>query len=376
MNFAFSDEQEAFRTTLRRFLDERSNSEAVREAIESDRGHDPEVWRRMAEDLGLQALAIPEAHGGAGFGFLELVIAFEELGRALAPAPYFSTIALAAGAIVNAGTEAQKAALLPSIADGTTIAALALTEPGGGWDADGIGLGYTRTSAGYVLTGAKALVLDGDRANFFVVAARCPGTKGTEGITLFTVPADAPGVEIAPRKALDLTRGLADVTFKAVPATLLGTVDAGWAPLEKTLRQASVCLAAESVGGAQRCLDMAVEYARIRVQFGRPIGSFQAVKHRAVDMLLEVEGARAAAYYAAWAAHEDNPEFTIVAPLAKACCTDAFLAAAAGNIQIHGGIGYTWEHDAHLLYRRAKANDQLLGDASTHRAKLADALGI
>ena len=377
MNFAFSEEQEELRRSVRRFLEDKSPISEVRRLMETTEGYDPKVWAQMGNELGLQSLHIPEAYGGQGYSFVELVVVLEEMGRALLCAPFFASVCLAANAILAAGTEEQKAALLPGIASGETIATVAFTEANGRWDASGVTMEATPDGArGYRIDGTKMFVLDGHVANLIVVAARSAGSGGAEGVSLFTVDAEAPGLTRTALSTMDQTRKQARLEFSGVPATPLGQEGAGWAGLSRTLDQAAVCLAAEQVGGAQRCLDMSVEYAKVRIQFGRPIGSFQAIKHKCADMLLEVESAKSAAYYAGWAAAEDNDELPVVASLAKAYCSEAYFHAAAENIQIHGGIGFTWEHDAHLYFKRAKSSEILLGDATYHRELLAQRIGI
>ena len=377
MNFAFSEEQEELRRSVRRFLEDKSASAEVRRLMETTDGYDPKIWSQMANELGLQSLHIPEAYGGQGFSFVELVVVLEEMGRALLCAPYFSSVCLAANAILNAGTEEQKQALLPGIAAGETIATLAFTEPAGKWDANGITMEATADgSGGYSLSGTKMFVLDGHVANLVVVAARAAGTGGTEGISFFTVAGDAEGLTRTALPTMDQTRKQAKLEFSDVRAQLLGEEGAGWAALSKTLDQAAVCLAAEQVGGAQKCLDMSVDYAKNRIQFGRPIGSFQAIKHKCADMLLEVESSKSAAYYAGWAAAEDNDELPVVASLAKSYCSEAYFHAAAENIQIHGGIGFTWEHDAHLYFKRARSSATLLGDVTSRLDALAELIGL
>ena len=379
MNFAFSEEQEELRRSVRRFLEGKSPIPEVRRLMETTDGYDEAVWAQMGKELGLQSLHIPEAYGGQGYSFVELVVVLEEMGRALLCAPYYASVCLAANAIGNAGTEEEKQALLPGIASGDTIATMAFTEPNGRWDASGITMEAVPASdgaGGYTLSGTKMFVLDGHSAGLVVVAARRPGTEGTDGISFFTVDGGAEGLTRTPLPTMDQTRKQAKLEFAGVPAKLMGEEGAGWPALSKTLDQAAVCLCAEMVGGAQRVLDMSVEYAKVRIQFGRPIGSFQAIKHKCADMLLEVESAKSAAYYAGWAAAEDNDELPVVASLAKAYCSDAYFHAAAENIQIHGGIGFTWEHDAHLYFKRAKSSEILLGDATYHRELLAQRIGI
>ncbi|MET0894237.1 MAG: acyl-CoA dehydrogenase family protein, partial [Acidimicrobiia bacterium] len=336
MNFNFSEEQDQLREAVRRFFDAKSPSSEVRRLMETVDGYDPAVWSQMANELGLQGLHIPEEHGGQGFTFVELAIVLEEMGRTLLCAPYFSTVVLAADAIMNAGTPEQQGELLPGIASGETIATLAFTEPNGKWDASGIEMIATPSGDGSTLDGTKMFVLDGHTANLIVVAARSAGTTDDDGVSFFAVDGDAAGLTRTPLATMDQTRKQAKLEFSGVTATAIGEPGAAWPALSKTLDQAAVALANESVGGAQHVLDMSVEYAKQRVQFGRPIGSFQAVKHKCADMLIEVESSKSAAYYAAWAAAEDNDELPVSASLAKAYCSDAYFHAAAENIQIHG----------------------------------------
>jgi alkylation response protein AidB-like acyl-CoA dehydrogenase len=376
VNFAFSEEQDQLREAVRKFLEAKSPESEVRRLMETTEGYDPAVWQQMANELGLQSLHIPEAYGGQGFTFVELGIVLEEQGRALLCAPYFSTVVLAANAILNAGSDDEKAALLPGIASGETIATLAFTEPNGKWSADGITMEARKDGDGYVLDGTKMFVLDGHTADLIVVVARTAGTSGEDGISFFTVAGDAAGLTRTALATMDQTRKQARLEFAGVQGTPLGVPGTGWSALSTTLDQAAVGISNEMVGGAQFVLEESVQYAKDRVQFGRPIGSFQAIKHKCADMLLEVESAKSAAYYAAWAAAEGNDEAPVVASLAKAYCSDAYFHAAAENIQIHGGIGFTWEHNAHLYFKRAKSSEILLGDATYHRELLAQRIGI
>jgi alkylation response protein AidB-like acyl-CoA dehydrogenase len=371
VNFAFSEEQEELRRTVRAFLEDKSPSAEVRRLMETEEGYDPAVWEQMGSQLGLQGLAIPEEYGGSGYTYVELIVVLEEMGRALLTAPYFSTVALAANAILHAGDDAAKKELLGGIASGETIATLAMTEDSGRWDAEGITATATKAGDGYTIDGHKMFVLDGHTANLIIVAA-----KTGDAVSLFTVAGDAEGLTRTPLATMDQTRKQARLEFSGTPAKLLGTEGEGWPVLSRVLDLAAVALAAEQVGGAQKCLEMSVDYAKVRVQFGRPIGSFQAIKHKCADMLLEVESAKSAAYYAGWAAAELNDELPTVASLAKAYCSDAYFHAAAENIQIHGGIGFTWEHDAHLYFKRAKSSQLLLGDPTYHRELLAQRIGI
>jgi alkylation response protein AidB-like acyl-CoA dehydrogenase len=372
IELAFSPEQEELRRGVRRFLESTSPISRVRTLMETEQGYDPKVWAQMATELELQALAVPEAYGGAGYSFVELGVVLEEMGRALLCAPFFSPICLASPTILAAGTEEQKADLLPGIAAGTTIATLALTEEGGRWDASGVGLRAAAEGGGtYRLEGVKTFVPDGQLADMIVVAARAEGSSGPDGISLFTVAGEAPGISRTPLTTMDLTRKQARVEFAGVRAHLLGAEGAGWAALSTALDQAAACLAAEQVGGAEQCLQMAVEYAKLRVQFGKPIGSFQAIKHRCAEMLVWVEASKSAAYYAGWAAATGAVDLPAAASIAQAYCSEAYFRTAAENIQVHGGIGFTWEHDAHLYFRRAKACEVLLGDPTYHRERLA-----
>ena len=305
MQFSFTEEQEEFRGILRRFLEDKSPTTEVRRLMETDEGYDPDVWRQICQDLGLTAVHIPEAYGGQGFGFVELGIVVEEMGRALLCAPYFASTVLAATAILNAGSEEQKQTLLPDIASGATIATLAFTEDNGRGGMDGVELTATVADGGYKLDGHKSFVLDGHTAGLIVVLARRPGTSGADGLSLFAVQGDADGLDRRLLQTLDPTRKQARLTFDGVAAQLIGEEGAAAGPMAKTLDQATACLANEMVGGAERLRESALEYSQLRVQFGRAIGSFQALKHRSADMLLEVEMAKSAAYYATAAADDD-----------------------------------------------------------------------
>ena len=371
MNFAFTEEQEELRKTVRQFLDAKSPEAAVREQMETDNGFDPAVWSQMGEQLGLQGLIVPEEFGGSGYSYVELGIVLEEMGRALLCAPFFSTVVLAANTLIHSDDAAAQAAHLPGIADGSTIATLAFTEPSGKWDESGITMEATASGDGFTLAGTKMFVIDGHTANLVLVAARTG-----KGVSLFAVEGDAAGLTRTALSTMDQTRKQAKLEFAGTPATLVGTEGEGWTVLSRVLDLAAVGLAAEQVGGAQKVLDMAVEYAKVRVQFGRPISSFQAIKHKCADMLLEVESAKSAAYYGMWCAAELNDELPSVASLAKAYCSEAYFHATAENIQIHGGIGFTWEHPAHLYFKRAKSSELLFGDPTYHRELLAQRIGI
>jgi alkylation response protein AidB-like acyl-CoA dehydrogenase len=371
VNFAFNEEQEELRKTVRQFLEAKSSEAAVREQMDTEAGYDTAVWQQMGEQLGLQGLVIPEEFGGSGYGYIELVVILEEMGRSLLCAPFFSSVVLAANTLIHSGDDQAKADLLPGIATGETIATLAFTEENGRWDEAGITATATADGDTWKLNGTKMYVLDGHTASLLLVAARTAA-----GVSLFAVDGEGAGVTRTALSTMDQTRKQAKVELADAPGRLIGTDGEGWAVLERVLDLAAVALAAEQVGGAQACLDMAVQYAKDRVQFGRPIGSFQAIKHKCADMLLEVESAKSAAYYAGWAASELNDELPSVASLAKAYCSEAYFHAAAENIQIHGGIGFTWEHPAHLYFKRAKSSELLFGDPTYHRELLAQRIGI
>jgi len=370
MKFSFSSEQEEFRSNLRRFLAEHSTTKDVRRLMETEAGWEPDSWRRQNETLGLTALRIPEAYGGHGFGFSELGIVLEEMGRALLCAPYFATAVLATGAIMNAGTEAEKQALLPDIALGETVATLACAEDDGRWDAAATTLIAARSDSGYVLDGHKSFVPDGHTADTIVVLARAPCSTGESGLSFFTVSGDASGLTRRLLKTMDPTRKLARLTFSGVEATLLGEAGEAAAPFGRTMVEAAVCLANEMIGGAERLREDALAYAKMRMQFGRQIASFQSMKHKAADMLLDVELAKSAAYYAAAALDDGDEDVAAIASLAKACASDAYTQTAIHAIQIHGGIGFTWDNDTHLWFKRAKSSEVLFGDASHHREQM------
>jgi alkylation response protein AidB-like acyl-CoA dehydrogenase len=371
-------EQEELRASVRRFLADRAPITAVRALMDSADGGDPAVWEMAGQQLGLPGIAIPEEYGGSGFTFTEQAIVLEELGAALYGGPYLASAVLAAGALLASEDEAAKKAYLPGVASGALIATLAFTEEDGSWEPDATRLTATLVSAGaasgvggWRLDGRKSFVLDGHTAGLILVIGRTEA-----GLSLFAVPADADGLTRTPLPTLDQTRKLARLDFAGVPATLIGADGAGQALLGRTLDIAAIAQAAEQLGGAQRALDMAVEYAKVRHQFGRPIGSFQAIKHRCADLLLEVESLRSAVVYAAAAVAEESAEIPVVAALVKAYASDVYFHVAAENIQIHGGIGFTWEHDAHLYFKRAKASELFLGDATLHRERLATRIGL
>lgn len=370
MKFSFTDEQEQIRAMVRRFLAEQSPTTEIRRLMATDHGWEPDTWQRLSGELGLTSVHIPEDYGGQGLGFVELAIVLEEMGRALLCAPYFASVVLAANAILNAGSEDQKHELLPGIAAGETVATLAFTENNGRWDSAGVALTVTPVGGSYRLSGVKSFVLDGHTADLIIVLARAPGSSGDSGLSFFSVRGDAAGLDRRLLKSVDSTRKLARLTFNDVRGELLGDLGAAAAPFARTLDQAAVCLANEMVGGADQLRQSALDYVMMRVQFGRPIASFQAIKHKCADMLVDVELAKSAAYYAAEAAAESDPELPALASLAKACAADAFMQTARETIQLHGGIGFTWDNDTHLWFKRAKSSEVFLGSPSYHRELL------
>ena len=370
----FTEEHEALRDTVRKFLAERSDEQAVRAQMEGERGFDDGVWQLLAEQVGLTGLIVPEEHGGAGYGYVELGIVAEEMGRALLCAPFLSTAVMATTALLQCGTAVAQKELLPGIAAGSTRATLAWAE--GGWNVADVAVSAREKDGGWTLDGTKQHVVDGTTAEVVLVAAQTG-----EGLGLFRVEADAAGFRHEAVPALDPTRRLATVSFASMPATLLSEGDATEG-LERTIALTLTALASEQVGGAQWCLDAASEYARTRLQFGRPIGSYQGIKHKCAEMLVDVEVAKTAAYHAAQVAADclageaDWDELFEAAHMAKSFCSEAYFHAAAENIQVHGGMGFTWEHPAHLYFKRAKASELLFGDGAHHREALANRLGL
>ncbi|MFE1837907.1 acyl-CoA dehydrogenase family protein [Streptomyces sviceus] len=371
MDFAFSEEQEQLGRTVRTFLTHTSPETEARRLMETPEGFDRALWRRMGTELGLQGLAVPEEYGGAGCGPVEVGVVMEEMGRALLCAPFLSSAVLATTMLLRCADEEARKRLLPGLACGELVGTLALTEDSARWDAAGVRLTARESNGSWLLTGHKTFVLDGATSDVVLTVARTD-----DGIGVFCVEGDAAGLTRAPLPTMDPTRRQARLDYLDVPATRLRTRADGWDLVSEVLDRAAVALAAEQVGVASRALDMAVEYAKVRHQFGRPIGSFQAVKHLLADVLLEVESARAAAHYALLASEYEDPELPAVASLAKAFCSDACVQATEENIQVHGGIGFTWEHPAHLYLKRAKTSQLLFGDPAYHRELLARRIGM
>jgi alkylation response protein AidB-like acyl-CoA dehydrogenase len=359
MNFEFSDDQKQLRDQARRFLAEKCPPKAVRAVLEGKEAYDKALWKGLAE-MGFLGVAIPEEFGGTGAGHLELCVIAEEMGRALAPVPFSSTVYLAAEALMLAGSDAQKQKWLPKIASGEAIGTLALFEGTGNPSAKAVKL----TAANGVLNGVKKPVADGAIADFAIVAART-GTSGREtDIALYLVDLKGGGVEAKTLTNLDPSRNQAELTFKDCKAEPLGAASEGWSILSRVLDRAAVLLAFEQVGGADRALEMGRDYALDRIAFGRPIGSFQAVKHILADMYVSATLARSNCYYGAWALSTNAGELPEAAATARISATQAFQHCAKQNIQVHGGMGFTWEFDCHLYYRRSNALALSLGSLS------------
>ena len=371
MEAVFGAEHEELRSAIRRFLERKSPESEVRRLMETTAGYDPAVWSQMAERLGLQGLIIPEQFGGSGYGYVELIVVLEEMGRALLCAPYFASVVMAANLLIASGDDGAKKDYLPGIAGGSVIATVALAEDDGRWDEAGVTLRADCRGGGWTLTGEKLFVFDGTVADVVLAVARTPG-----GVSVFAVEQGAAGLSASPMPTMDQTRKQARLAFDSTPARLIGREGGAWPAISAMLDLAVVALAAEQAGGAQKVLEMAVEYAKVRVQFGRAIGSFQGIKHKCADMLLEVESARSAAYYAGHAAAAGDEELPVLASLAKSRCSDAYSRVAAENIQVHGGIGFTWEHPAHLYFKRAKSSELIFGDPGYHRELLLQRLGL
>jgi alkylation response protein AidB-like acyl-CoA dehydrogenase len=380
MEFAFTEEQEMIRATAASFLGEVSGSDAIREAMATERGYDEALWQRICTELYWQAINVPEAYGGMGLGYVEVVAMMEQMGRHLLCSPFFATVCLAASALQVCGSEEQKALWLGRLCEQGMTATLAFNGGVSRWDAAAVTATWAREGDDYLLDGDYRYVIDGHTAELLVVAAREAGTTGEAGISLFLLPADTQGVSREWLPTMDQTRKQARLTLGEVrlPASSrMGDEGEGWPALAQVIDLASIALAAEQVGGSQRLLDMTVEYTAERTQFNRTIASFQAVKHKAADMMLKTEVARSAVYYAACVAQESigggplADELGEAASIAKSYCSDAYFAIAGDAIQLHGGVGFTWEYDVHLYFKRAKSSEQLLGNGAQHRERLA-----
>ncbi len=382
MDFRFTDEQQMIRDTAEAFLAEQCTSDAVRKAMEGEAGYDAELWQRICAELYWPALHIPEAHGGMGLGYVELSATLEQMGRFLLCSPYFASVCLAGNALLVAGSDSQQTEYLPKLIEGQS-ATLAWCGNQGGRDPQSVELIATPSGDGYVLDGSCRHVIDGHTAQWIVVAARAPGSEGAEGVSLFILPGDSAGLSRQWLPTMDQTRRRAQLDFEGVQVSAagrLGPEGEAWPLLENILDLATIALAAEQVGGAQQALDATVAYTQERVQFGRTIASYQAVKHKAADMMVKAEAARSALYYAACVAQEYfegggmADQLAEAASVAKAWCSEAYFFNAGCGIQLHGGVGFTWEYDIQLFFKRAQSSDALLGNAAWHRERLASLL--
>jgi alkylation response protein AidB-like acyl-CoA dehydrogenase len=372
MQFVHSEEQQMIRASARTLLAQ-YGSVRLRAAMDEPGGYERALWRQISGELGWSALAIPEAYGGAGLGWVELCILQEEQGRRLVASPFFASVALAGAIVREAAAEAQRAALLKRIASGTRVAC-ALTGTDGRPPPEGVTVQLDRGARS--LNGVSNFVIHAEGAELLLVLAR---TGAGTDLSVAVLPAATPGITITPHVMLDLTRPMAQVAFADVPVTegqLLGSAGTAGAALAKGLDLARIALAAEALGGAEQVLEMTTEYVKQRQQFGRPIGSFQALKHRLADMMVQVEAAKSAAWYAACVADEGSENLAEAAAIAKSYCCDAFYDCAANAIQLHGGVGFTWEHDVHLYFKRARASATLLGSSAWHRERLLRVLGL
>ncbi|KZX55050.1 acyl-CoA dehydrogenase [Halioglobus sp. HI00S01] len=380
MEFAFTEEQEMIRDTAEAFLAEVSTSEAVRSAMATEAGYDAELWQRICGEMYWQAIHIPEEYGGMGLGYVEVVAMMEQMGRYLLCSPFFATVCQGANALLLAGSDEQKTHWLGKLCEGGLTATIASNGGVASWGPESVTATWRRDGDAYVLDGSYRYVIDGHTAQLIVVAAREVGSEEESGISLFLLPADTPGLSREWLPTMDQTRKQAALSLDGVRLeadALLGDAGSGWAVLSQVQDLAAIALAAEQVGGCQQLLDSAVEYTSERVQFGRTIASFQAVKHKAADMMLLTEVARSAIYYAACVAQEAlqgtelAAELPEAASVVKSYCSDAYFAIAGDTLQLHGGVGFTWEYDVHLYFKRAKSSEQFLGNGTQHRERLA-----
>ena len=378
MEFAFTQEQEMIRDTAAAFLAQVSDSAAVRAAMATETGYDPALWSRICTQMYWQAIHVPEAYGGMGLGYVEVVAMMEQMGKHLLCSPFFSTVCMGVNALLIAANDEQKAQWLPTICEGNTTATLAFNGGVNRWDTTAVTATWRKEGDNIVLNGSYRYVIDGHTADLLIVAARQEGESSD--IALFVVPAQTPGVTRAWLPTMDQARRQASIALQEVSvetAAMLSGADSGNAALTRIVDLAAIALAAEQVGGSQQMLDATVAYTSERVQFNRTIASYQAVKHKAADMMLQVEVARSAVYYAACVAQEAlsgstlGAELPEAASVAKSYCSDAYFAVAGDALQLFGGVGFTWEYDVHLYFKRAKSSEHMLGNGAYHRERLA-----
>jgi len=376
MDFGLSEEQVMLKTSAREFLDKECPKKLVRAMMDDEKGYSPELWKKMA-DLGWQGLVFPGQYGGADSSFLDLAVLLEEMGRALVPGPFVPTVVHVGRAILAAGTDAQKQQFLPKIASGDIIMTLALTEADGSLEASGITLKSTLDRDEYVIEGTKLFVPDAHAADYLLCVTRTKESANPEdGITLFLVDARTAGIKTEVLKTMTGEK-LCEVLFSNVRVpkeSILGELDKGWPIVLTILDEAAIAECAWMTGGIRWILETTNQYAKERIQFGVPIGSFQSTQHKMANMSIEVEGSTSITYYAAWAASENSPELALAASMAKAWCSDGYKHAAFEGVQIHGGIGFTWDHDMHLYFKRAKSSEVAWGDSDYHRERIAKLL--
>ena len=382
MEFAFTQEQEMIRDTAASFLKDASTSAAIRSALASDLGYSPDLWQRICTDMYWQALHIPEEYGGMGLGYVELVAVLEQMGRYLLCSPYLATVAMATNALLIAGTDDQKTEILPQLIEGKT-ATLAFNCGGNVWNSNAISASYRHDGNDLILNGEYRYVLDGHSADYLILAAREEGSSGDDGISLFVCEAENDGIQRSLLPTMDQSRRQASIqlnNLRLSKQTLMGEFATAAKSLAKILDLATIALAAEQAGGMQQVLDITVDYTKTRNQFGRSIAGFQAIKHKAADMMLRNEVARSAVYYAACIADDalsSGPladELAEAASIAKSYCSEAYFKNAGEALQMHGGVGFTWEYDVHLYFKRAKASEHFLGNSSYHRERVAGGL--
>jgi len=380
MDITLSKAQQDISKEARRFLKKECSPDFVQEMFEDDKGYTDDLWSKIVE-LDWPAMCIPEQYGGMGLDLLDLIMVLEETGRALMPGPFFSTILLGAETIIAAGNDSQKETYLPKIANGEIKGTLALYEPDSGADPGYIQMEAKSDGNGFILNGTKILVPDAHVSDFIICVARTqPGDDAEQGVTLFLVDPKSDGVIVSLLPTMDATRKYCGVEFKNVPVStdnVLGEPNQGWGPLCRAMQRVQVAISAESIGGAQWAMEAATDYAKIRIQFGQPIGAYQAIKHRCAQMFVDVESSRSLLYYAAWA--QDNEEPTaaaIAASAAKTYCTETFYNVSCGTIQVLGGTGFVWENEIHYHLKRAKANEVALGDPDYHRERILKLLSL
>jgi alkylation response protein AidB-like acyl-CoA dehydrogenase len=374
MDFGFSEQQDLLRASARQFLERECPADVVRRLSDDPQGYSADLWQKMAA-LGWMGLVLPETYGGSGLSFVDLTILMEEMGRVLLPAPFFSSVALGALTLLETGSDEQRQQMLPRLARGEAKVCVALLEADGRYDPRGISMRASIRGNRATLNGTKLFVADAQVSDYVICVARTRGGRHPEsGLSLFTLDMTSPGIACTPLMSIDQTRRLCEVSFARVSVSLdsmLGERDTAWPMLQRALDKATVALCAEMVGGAEKATEMCVDYGKTRVQFGRQIGGFQAVKHKIADMKVWLENAKSVVYYAAWAVDSDAPEASRAASMAKAYCSEMYSRVTAEGIQVHGGIGFTWDHNMHLYFKRAKSSEVLLGDATWHRERTA-----